>query len=991
MNFDLSLLALLGCGYLLALFGAAWLTEKGRLPERLTRHPLVHILALGVFASAWTFYGIFGVAYHSGYMYLVSYLGASISFLLAPLILVPLQRITRRYQLSSLPDLFAFRFRSGQVGTLTTLLMLFISLPLISIQIQALADSLPMLNDRISSNRAAAGFCLILTLFTLLFGARHASLRSSHPGLVFAIALASLFKLVALLALAGYAFWVLLGGSSGLEQWLQLNPEALQRLQQPPETSHWQILLLAFFACAFVMPHMFHIAFTENLPTANLYRASWGVPLFLLLLALPVPLLMWAGMKHGAITNPEYLLLQLGQNLQLPWFSLLTFIGGLSAGSGIIIVATVALSSMLQNHVVLPLVQVPDRVRFHTWLLWLRRLIIVVVMLGSYLFFVIIGRQFSLNQLGLLAFIAFLQFLPGILATLYWAGASRAGFLAGLAGGFSIWTLGMLLPMMLHASPQHAGELTPWYLIALVSVLLNAALLILVSLLLPGRESERQAAESCMLDVLPRPLNPGLSATNRADFIARLTPRLGEEAARREVQKAMRALSLGSEQLSPLDSLRLRMQLEQNLSALLGPVEAASLLQPLETDQDPGFRAREVHLLEQQLETYDQRLSGLAAELDQLRRYHRATLQRLPIGVCTLDAGQRILFWNAELERYTGLSAEQTLDHPLDRLPSPWRRLLQDFADNDSLHQEAQMVELQGQQRWFSLHKARLDDTPAQGKVLLIEEETEHLMMARKLAHSERLASIGRFAAGVAHEIGNPVTGIACLAQNLKLETELPEVLETGDQIVDQTRRINRIVQSLVRFAHTGQQEGPEHFEPLALHSCIDEAIHLVTLDSHGRQQHFINRVDPALQIRGDLQLLLQVFVNLLNNASDASPPLGEILIDAEGSEHSVCIRITDEGSGIAPEHLNRLFEPFFTTKDPGRGTGLGLPLVYNIITQHYGNIEILSPANKKQNKGTQVVITLPRLHEEHASASDALPAAHGEGLSDESNSDCRG
>src|SRR5690554_1790785 len=126
MNFDLSLLALLGCGYLLALFGAAWLTEKGRLPERLTRHPLVHILALGVFASAWTFYGIFGVAYHSGHVYLVSYLGASISFLLAPLILVPLQRITRRYQLSSLPDLFAFRFRSGQVGTLTTLLMLFI-------------------------------------------------------------------------------------------------------------------------------------------------------------------------------------------------------------------------------------------------------------------------------------------------------------------------------------------------------------------------------------------------------------------------------------------------------------------------------------------------------------------------------------------------------------------------------------------------------------------------------------------------------------------------------------------------------------------------------------------------------------------------------------------------------------------------------------------------------------------------------------------------
>ena len=485
MNFDLSLLALLGCGYLLALFGAAWLTDKGLLPERITRHPLVHVLALGVFASAWTFYGIFGVAYHSGYVYLISYMGASISFLLAPLVLIPLLRITRRHQLSSLPDLFAFRFRSGGVGTLTTLLMLFISLPLISIQIQALADSLPMLNDRISSNRAAAGFCIILTLFTLLFGARHASLRSSHRGLVFAIALESLFKLIALLLIAAYAFWALLGGVDGLGDWLQRNPEALQRLQQPPDTSHWQILLLAFFACAFVMPHMFHIAFTENLPTESLYRASWGIPLFLLLLAITVPPILWAGMKHDAITNPEYLLLQLGQNLQLPWFSLLTFIGGLSAASGIIIVAAVALASMLQNHVVLPLVRVPDNVRFYAWLLWLRRLIIMAVMLGSYLFFRHIGQQFSLNQLGLLAFIAFLQFLPGILATLYWPNASRTGFLLGLTGGIGLWALGMLLPMMLEGAPLDAGALSQWYKVALLSVLLNTALLVLGSLLFP--------------------------------------------------------------------------------------------------------------------------------------------------------------------------------------------------------------------------------------------------------------------------------------------------------------------------------------------------------------------------------------------------------------------------------------------------------------------------------------------------------------------------
>ncbi len=981
MNFDLSTLLLFGCGYLLMLFGAAWLTERKRLPERLIRHPLVHVLALGVFASAWTFYGIFGVAYHSGNLYLVSYLGGSAAFLLAPLILIPILRITRRHQLSSLADLFAFRFRSGRVGTLTTLLMLFTSLPLISIQIQALADSLPMLNPQISSNQAAIGFCAVIALFTILFGARHASLRNSHNGLIFAIATESLVKLIALLSIAGYALFAILDGPSGLLDWLASNPEQLQRLHQPP-ADHWQVLLLAFFACAFVMPHMFHVAFTENLPTESLYRASWGLPLFLLLLALAVPPILWAAIKSEAAGSPEYLVIQLGQTLQLPWLSLLAFIGGLSAASGIIIVATVALASMLQNHVVLPLVRVPDNVRFYAWLLWIRRLIILAVMLGSYLFFHFIGHRFALNQLGLLAFIAFLQFLPGVLVTLYWPGASRNGFLAGVGAGFAVWALGLLLPMMglLETGMDPLRPAEQGYQVALVSLLANCLALITASLLFPGRREERQAAEACLLNALPRPSDQGIQVQSDADFVSRLTPRLGEKPALREVRRALRELQLPSGRLTPLDSLRLRTQLEQNLSGLLGPVEAAALLQPLDSPVgNGGFKARNVHLLEQQLEAYDQRLSGLAAELDQLRRYHRATLQRLPIGVCTLDAEQRILFWNAELEACTGMTSDSTLGTRLDQLPLPWSEFLARFAATDALHQSAECLELADAQRWFSLHKARLDDTPAQGMVLLIEEETQHQLMARKLAHSERLASIGRFAAGVAHEIGNPVTGIACLAQNLKLETEQPEVLETGDQIVDQTRRINRIVQSLVRFAHTGRQEGPGHLEPVGLHDCIEEAIHLVTLDRHGRQQHFINDVDPTLLIQGDLQLLLQVFVNLLNNASDASPAESSIRIESDVNEHSSRILITDEGSGIPEEHLEQLFEPFFTTKEPGKGTGLGLPLVYNIITQHYGSIEIVSPADKKQNNGTRVIITLPRL--QHP-VSPQQPEADGEGLS---------
>ena len=140
-----------------------------------------------------------------------------------------------------------------------------------------------------------------------------------------------------------------------------------------------------------------------------------------------------------------------------------------------------------------------------------------------------------------------------------------------------------------------------------------------------------------------------------------------------------------------------------------------------------------------------------------------------------------------------------------------------------------------------------------------------------------------------------------------------------------------------------------------------DQDYHLVQLDSRTRQQHFNLKVPEDLLILADPQQMLQVFINLFNNASDASPDDGEIVIEAQAETNRVRLTVTDNGSGIAEEDMNRLFEPFFTTKDPGRGTGLGLSLVYNIITEHYGSIELFSPANKNQKNGTQVVITLPR------------------------------
>ena len=254
MSFELSQLLLISIVYLILLFGVAWITERGWLPRAVLRHPAIYTLSLGVYASAWAFYGTVGLAYQYGYGFLTYYLGVCGAFLLAPVLLSPILRITRTYQLSSLADLFSFRFRSTWAGTLTTLFMLIGVLPLLALQIQAVADSVQILTQESGQGTVALGFCVLITLFAILFGARHISAREKHEGLVIAIAFESLVKLISIGAIGLYALFVVFDGPSGLQLWLDSNQEALKTLHTPLQEGPWRTLLLVFFSAAFVMP-----------------------------------------------------------------------------------------------------------------------------------------------------------------------------------------------------------------------------------------------------------------------------------------------------------------------------------------------------------------------------------------------------------------------------------------------------------------------------------------------------------------------------------------------------------------------------------------------------------------------------------------------------------------------------------------------------------------------------------------------------------------
>ncbi|MEX1196610.1 MAG: ATP-binding protein [Pseudohongiellaceae bacterium] len=965
MNFELSTLFLVGAGYLALLFGVAWCTDRGMVPKRITRHPLVHVLSLGVFASVWSYYAATGNAFRDGFGYLAPFIGISLAFLLAPVLLRPILNLTRTYQLSSLADLLAFRYRSPWAGTVTTLVMLIGVMPLLSLQIQAVANTVGMLAPDAPESALAITFCVLITVFTIFFGTGGASSRERHEGLVMAIAFESLVKLVCLLALGWFAVHTGFGGLGAMDEWLQQQPELLARLKEPASPGTFQVTGLLFFTAAVATPHMFYMTFNENNNPQTLNVASWALPLYFLLLSLPVLPILWAGLKAGSLTPMEYYPISLGVDYDASLFTLIGFLGGLSAASGLMIVITLALSTMCLNHLILPLRQPGRDQDIYRWLLWKRRLLITALIWGGYLFYRVPDDTLSIRAISNVGLIASLQFLPSIISLLYWPRGNRRGFLAGLGAGIVVWFIFLVLPVFTGANYLTVWEMDTREIIVL-TLICNITLFVLVSRMTRTSSEELAASEICSVDTLRKQSRSGLAASSPQEFISKLTTPLGERTARREVYQALHDLSFDRRERSPHAMRLLRGRLEANLSGLLGPAIAHDLINRfLPYSPEHEAAPSDVHAIESRIEAYRSNLSGMAADLDNLRRYHRQVLMDLPLGVCSLGRESRIVMWNHAMEKMTGIRSEMAIGTRLGDIGPPWSSLINRFLDTGEDHQHKAQVELDGSRRVFSLHKATIERSrniriDQDGIIVLLEDLTDTELLEEELAHSERLASIGRLAAGVAHEIGNPITGIACLAQNIRDETSSEELRTMAQQITEQTDRTSRIVQSLVNFAHSGRNRENPAREVVSVRECIDESITLVSLNRKSRDVSFDVECDTDLRILGDSQLLLQVLVNLINNARDASPPRSVIRIQCERIAASVQISIHDEGSGIPVAIRDRVFEPFFTTKEPGQGTGLGLSLVYSIVENLSGHIDIMDARPGCQPPGTRVILSFP-------------------------------
>ena len=449
--------------YLLALFAiAAWADRRADAGRSVIANGWVYALSMGVYCSAWTYFGSVGRAASTGVWFLPIYLGPTLAMVLAWAVLRKMIRIARTWRITSIADFISSRYgKSRSLAALVTLIALFGVVPYVALQLKAVSSGYALMTGGAAGGEAGPWWtdttlyvALVLAGFTIVFGTRHLDTTQRYEGMVAAIAGESVVKLLAFVAVGVFVTWGLFDGPSALMARIAAAPEVARVLAgggQAFAYDQWFGLMLLAMLSVILLPRQFQVLVVENVAEAHVRRAAWAFPAYLLAINVFVLPIALGGLLffQGRAADPETFVLSLPLAGGAGWLALAAFIGGLSAATGMVIVEAIAVSTMVCNDLVLP--RLLERPGFATRdltrvLLAIRRTVIVLLLLLGYVYFRVAGEAYALVSIGLISFAAVAQFAPSLLLGLFWKGGTRNGALAGLAAGALLWAYTLMLP-----------------------------------------------------------------------------------------------------------------------------------------------------------------------------------------------------------------------------------------------------------------------------------------------------------------------------------------------------------------------------------------------------------------------------------------------------------------------------------------------------------------------------------------------------------------
>ncbi len=970
--------------YLSILFLIAYYAEKmEKAGKSIVSNPYVYSLSLAVYCTSWTFYGSVGKAATSGFTFLTIYLGPTLIASLWWVILRKMIGVAKENRITTISDFIGSRYgNSIALSALVTIVAVVGITPYLGLQIKAIMSTFTILSGE-TQGTVAAGWVitLLLGVFAIIFGARRIDASERHEGLVFAIAFESIIKLVAFIMVGFFVTYGIFGGFSDIFEKIK-GSEYGELLFLGVGTSvsyhEWAALLFLSMMAIMFLPRQFHVAVVENSDISHVSKAMWLFPLYLFLINIFVMPVAFGGLLlGGSQANADNFVLTIPLSQGKHLLTLFAFIGGFSAATSMIIVESLALSTMIMNSLVMPGMYKFNKMQgFQAMLPWViinvKRMTILGCVFLGYFFAVSIGEFYSLVDIGLKSFEAVTIFAPSILLGLYWKKGNRNGAIAGIAAGFIIWFYTLLMPALLKSGILNqegifvyilnSDILNPHALFSLKGLdkwshslfwglLFNITLYVGISIFTKQTgEEERQALQ--FVDSYSPKLITFQSSYSVDQIEDILGQYIGKSEAKYIVYNFIRKNNIDRESISHNEIIRLRDEAERVLSGALGSAIATIIFEDkfTLTALERGDLSSSIKQMTDTLRLSRQELAEANRNLAYLKEFSENIIESAPVGIVTVDASLRIKYWNRHMETITNIKKNNASNKIITAL-LPWinREML-------TVSKQEEIIVKATSLQTFKINISPFKD-PSGGFVVIIENITEKIKMEEQLMQTSKLASLGKLTAGISHEIGNPLASISSLIQELKaLKLDTSENIEFTEESLTTVNthidRIARIVRSLGDFARTSSAEKI----PSKISEIIDRTVNLVKYDKRFKNIRLTTDIGniPLLQLNPDK--MQQVFLNIMLNSIDAMTNGGDLSITAKENGSFVEVTISDTGSGIEESAVSKIFDPFFTTKPMGKGTGLGLSICYGIIKEHHGTITVKS----KKREGTTFTIKLP-------------------------------
>lgn len=1002
------LLLLAALAYVGLLFAVAYAGDKHpSFMDSPGLRAIVYSLTLMVYCSSWTFYGAVGTAARSGLAYLPIYLGPALLFLFGTGFLRRLLRVVRRRKITSIADFIGARFgKSHGLAALVTVIAVVAVVPYVALQFKAVTVSLGVLGGAGHGIDSGLWCAMLLAVFAILFGTRNIDATRHHHGLVLAVALESLIKLTVFVTLAIYALW----HGPGLVRTLQ-RPLAELHHGLPPEFLA-QTLLAAL--AMFCLPRQFQVGMVECEDEASLRHARWLLPLYMAIISVAVLPIVAAGASTPQVANAsaaDTWMLTLPMANGNTGVALLAFIGGFSAATGMVIVASVALSIMISNDLVMPALLQVRRLRLDQrddlsrLVIGVRAAAIIIIAILAYAYYRSSTNATTLAAIGLLAFAAVAQFAPALIAALYWRGASRRGVVYGLSGGFAIWVYTLLLPTLIHSGtwlqygPFGWGWLRPQALFHLSgwgplmhglfwSLFVNSGCLVFFSLRLRPSLGERLDA-AAFLESVPRSGSTAgawrgpVAVTDLRTIAERIVGARGSARAFEEYTDQHGLALLPNDKADHA----LIQYTERLLASAVGAANARRIL--VGALSGHGLDVAEAVAL----------LDEASQELRFNRDLLSTILGNVAQGISVIDADMRLVAWNW---RYLEL-----FDYPdgLVRIGTPVSDLIRWNAgrgecgpgDADmlvarrvehmragSLHvfehvrPDGAVIEMRGRALPDGGYVTTYSDVTSykRAEQALVEmneslerrveqrtaelsDALEDTALARRAAEAANVSK-SRFLAAASHDLVQPLNAARLFTSALRAQPGLDsEAEELAERIDTSFRAAEGLLEALLDVSRLDAGGYRPEVGDFALTEFFD-VLRIQFAVVAGQRGLRLRVVPTTLAVHSDPQLLSRIVQNFVSNALRYTGK-GGVVLGARRVGHQVRVEVWDSGPGIAVEQHARIFEEFQRLEQPSPWGEQGLGLGLSICNRLAGILGCRLDLKSRVGRGSCFAVTVPR------------------------------